>query len=263
MSEYTVGSFYLYTVDKYINLFDNFYATTIDNKKYKCNIDYILFEFAPLERLYYQRNKKFSKYLSNQLNKIFDNKKKYFFKLSNRSPKDILEKGELEILEDDHRTIKTEKKIKQLDILKVTNIDDILFLLNHSKRCIEDIEEYNKDYTKKLYLCFAKWRPNLGKSVEYRCYINNNKLTGISLYKPEYYSTRSVVPVEIINHFINQMIELFKKINLDRYVLDLFIYNFNPREVYFIEINPFEDFIDTFSFDYDVINNATTLLITL
>jgi hypothetical protein len=105
MSEYTVGSFYLYTVDKYIKLFDNFYATTIDNKKYKCNIDYILFEFTPLERLYYQRNKKFSKYLSNQLNKIFDNKKEYFFKLSNRSPKDILEKGELEILEDDHRTI--------------------------------------------------------------------------------------------------------------------------------------------------------------
>ena len=29
------------------------------------------------------------------------------------------------------------------------------------------------------------------------------------------------------------------------------------------EINPFEDFIDTFSFDYDIINNTESLLITL
>jgi hypothetical protein len=263
MTNYNIDLFYAYTIDKYIYLFDNFYVSKINGEKYKCNKDYILIEFTPLERLYYQRNKKFSKYLSNQLNKLFYSNTEYFFKLSNRSPKDILETGELEILDDDHRIIKTEKKIKQLNILKIKNIDDILFLLNKSIRCKEDIEEYNKDFTKKLYLCFANWQPNLGKSVEYRCYINNNKLVGISLYKPEYYSTRSIISVEIIKFFINQMISLFNKINLSKYVIDCFIYNDNPFEVYFIELNPFEDFIDTFSFDYDIINNTENLLITL
>jgi len=59
------------------------------------------------------------------------------------------------------------------------------------------------------------------------------------------------------------MIKLFQKINLDRYVLDCFIFNDIPNKVYFIEINPFLDFIDTFSFDYDDINNTDNLLITL
>jgi hypothetical protein len=263
MSEYNISLFYAYTLDKYIHLFDDYYANTINEKKYKCNKNYKLIEFSFLERIYFMRNKKFSKYFCKILSKLFESNNEYFFKLSNRSPKDILEKGDLEILDNDHRIIKTEKKIKQLNILKVKNIDDIIFLLNQSKRCQEDIEEYNKDSTKRLYLCFTDWEPNLGKSVEYRCYINNNKLVGISLYKPEYYSTRSIIPVEIINNFINQMIILFNKINLTRYVLDCFIYNDNPDKVYFIEINPFEDFIDTFSFDYDVINNTKTLLITL
>jgi hypothetical protein len=201
--------------------------------------------------------------MENKINKLFEIKSEYFFKLSNRSPKDILESGDLEILDDDHRTIKTEKKIKQLNILKVTNCDNINYLLNNSKRSIEDIEEYNKDYTKKLYFIFAEWRPNLGKSIEYRCFINNNELVGICLYKPEYYSSRSIIPVEIIQHFCNQMINLFMCINLDRYVLDCFIYNHEPTKVYFIELNPFEEYVDTFSFDYNIINNTKNLLVTL
>jgi hypothetical protein len=263
MSEYNVNSFYKYTIDKYYDIFDNFLVSTISNEKYKCNQDYILIEFTPLERIYYKINNKLSKYMENKINKLFELRQEYFFKLSNRSPKDILETGNLEILDDDHRTIKTEKKIKQLEILKVKNINDINYLLNNSIRCKEDIEDYNKDYSKKLYLVFAEWKPNLGKSVEYRCFINKNKLVGICLYKPEYYSTRSIIPVEIIQNFINQLIDIFIWRDLDRYVLDCFIYNDEPQKVYFIELNPFEDFINTFSFDYDVINNTENLLITL
>ena len=263
MEEYSVDLFYDYTIDKYLHLFDNLFISTIKDEYYKCNLDYTLIEFTNSERLYFYKNNCFSKELTEKINKLFDIKKEYFFKLSNRSPKDILEKGELEILDDDHRTIKTEKKIKQLNILKITKIDDIIYLIKNSKRCIEDIIEYNKDYTKKLYFVFQEWRPNLGKSVEYRCFINKSKLVGICLYKPEYYSTRSIIPVEIIQHFINQMLKLFQKINLDRYVLDCFIFNDNPNKVYFIEINPFLDFIDTFSFNYDDINNTDNLLITL
>ena len=134
MEEYSVDLFYDYTIDKYVHLFDNLFISTIKDEYYKCNLDYILIEFTNSERLYFYKNNCFSKELTEKFNKLFDIKKEYFFKLSNRSPKDILEKGELEILDDDHRTIKTEKKIKQLNILKITNIDDIIYLIKNSKR---------------------------------------------------------------------------------------------------------------------------------
>jgi len=115
----------------------------------------------------------------------------------------------------------------------------------------------------KLYLVFQDWKPNLGISVEYRCYVNKSKLIGISLFKPEYYSTRTVMSVEIIQHFANQLIPIFDKINLNRYILDLFIYYDKPYEVQFMEINPFISEAHTFSFEWDDINNTDTLLVTL
>ena len=261
--QYNIDSFYAFTTDKYCYLFDNFQVSTIIGEKYKCNLDYNLIEFSQLDRIYFLRNKKLSQHISNKINKLFELRNEYFFKLSNRSPKDILERGELEILDDDHRTIKTIKKIKQLNILKVKNIDDINFLLNNSKRCNEDIEVFSKNLEKKLYLVFQEWRPNLGLSTEYRCFINNNKLVGICLFKPEYYSTRAIIPVEIIKNYIDQMINIFTKINISRYALDCFIYHNDPLKVYFIELNPFNNQLDTFSFDYDIIDKSTSLIITL
>lgn len=263
MSDYNIDSFYKYTIDKYYNLFENIIITTLKNEEYICHQKYILIEFTYDEQNYYKEDKILSEKMINKINEIFNENSEYFFKLSNRSPKDILETGELEILDDDHRTIKTDKKIKQLTILKVKNCNDIIYLLNNSKRCQEDIAEYNMNPTKKLFFVFAKWRPNLGKSVEYRCFINKNKLVGICLYKPEFYSTRSIIPVETLHNFIKQMIKIFMLINLDRYVLDCFIYNDDPSKVYFIEINPFEEYVDTFSFNYEDINNTENLLITL
>ena len=264
MVEYNVNSFDKYTIDKYYDLFNNFFVSTLSGDKYKCNQELIFIEFTPLERIYFKLNKKISKYMENKIDELFKIKLEYFFKLSNRSPKDILEYGgELEITDDDHRTVKTEKKIKQLDILKVKSCSNINYLLNNSNRAREDIEEYDKDYSKKLYFVFAEWKPNLGKSVEYRCFIKNKKLVGICLYKPEYYSSRSIVPVEIIKHFIKQIIQQFSLKNYERYVLDCFIYNDEHEKVYFIELNPFEDYIDPFSFDYDIINNTDTLFVTL
>ena len=113
MTEYNVNSFDRYTIDKYYNLFNNFFVKTISNDRYKCNQELVFIEFTLLERMYYKFNKKILKYMENKINVLFKIRSEYFFKLSNRSPKDILEYGgELEIEEDDHRTIKTEKKIK-------------------------------------------------------------------------------------------------------------------------------------------------------
>jgi len=264
MTEYSVKSFDKYTIDKYYDLFNNFFVKTIKGDRYKCNQELIFIEFTPLERLYFKFNKKISKYMENKINKLFEVRSEYFFKLSNRSPKDVLwSGGELEIKDEDHRTVKTEKKIKQLNVLKIQRCSDINYLLNNSGRAKEDIEEYDKDYSKKLYFVFAEWKPNLGKSVEYRLFVNNKKLVGICLYISEYYSTRSIIPVEIIKHFCDQMIELFSVKDYERYVLDCFIYNDDPEKVYFIELNPFEEYINSFSFDFDVINKTETLLVTL
>lgn len=61
MVEYNIDSFDKYTIDKYYDLFNNFYVTTISNDKYRCYQEYILIEFTPLERMYYKFNKKISK----------------------------------------------------------------------------------------------------------------------------------------------------------------------------------------------------------
>ena len=189
----SIQEYYPYTIDKYYKLFDNFLIKSINGDTYKTNKDYILIEFTPLERMYFKKNKSFSKKLKSECNKLFilnSTLSEYFFKLSNRSPKDILENDyNLEILDEDHRTIKTEKKIIQLEILKIKSISDIEYLLLNSKRCQEDIEDYNQDFTKRLYLVFQEWKPNLGKSIEFRLYINKSKLIGINLFKQEYYST--------------------------------------------------------------------------
>ena len=67
-------------------------------------------------------------------------------------------------------------------------------------------------------LCYL----SLYLKVEYRCYVNKSKLIGISLFKPEYYSTRTVMPVEIIQHFTNQIIPIFDKLNLNKNKFNFF-----------------------------------------
>jgi hypothetical protein len=259
----SIEEYYHLTIDKYYKLFDNYLIKSITGERYKTNKDYILIEFTYLERIYFARNKCFSIHLKNEINKLFSYEKEYFFKLSNRSPKDILESGQYEILDEDHRTIRTQKKIKQLEILKIKNTLDIEYLLLNSKRCQEDITDYNEDYTKKLYLVFQEWKPNLGQSIEFRLYINKKKLVGINLFKPDFYSTRTIIPVEILLHYSKQMIELFNTINLDRYILDCYINHDDPLKVYFIELNPFIEDANTFSFEYTDIDSAQYLIVTL
>jgi hypothetical protein len=77
------------------------------------------------------------------------------------------------------------------------------------------------------------------------------------------YGTRTIMPVEIIQHFTNQIIPIFDKLNLNRYILDLYIYYDKPNEVQFMEINPFISEAHTFSFEWDDINCTDTLLVTL
>jgi hypothetical protein len=130
--------------------------------------------------------------------------------------------------------------------------------LTNSNRTKEDLKLYLKEEdVDDLYLCFQPWRPSLGIGTEYRCFIKNKKLVGICLYKPEYYSTVSVIPVEEIKYFIQQ---LLVRTNYQKFTVDVF---YTDNKVYFIEINPFEEYVDSFSFKWNEINNTDKLLITL
>ena len=223
-----------YSVDKWYHLIENWKAYSLNNEEYFPSTKYTLIPY--------------SKEIN--LKHLFPGE--YFFKLSTRSPKDILEK-KIKIKERDHRTIKLEKKIQQLEILKVKSEDDVYYLLKHSKRIKEDMEST----TEQLYLVFQPWRPSLGTAVEYRCFINNSKLVGICLYKPEFYSTLSYIPVEMISFFVTQ---LLSRISYERFVVDVYC---KDDRVYFIEINPFDEDTDTFSFNYEEITNAKHLIVKL
>jgi hypothetical protein len=265
--EYKVENFELYTIDKWYNILKNIEIVNLNGETYEFIKSSIFIEFSKLEILYYIRHKRFSNRLRQDINNKLDFNKSYFFKLSNRSPKDVLENNsELKINDDEHRTIKLEKKIKQLNILQIKSIDDIENLLKLSSRCKEDIKLFSKYNGKtKLYLVFQDWLPNLGKSTEYRCFINSSKLVGVSLFKPEYYSSRTVIPIEIIKNFTDKIIDTLKHINLKKYIIDCYINNNDndKYKVYLIEINPFDEYTDTFSFDYDIINNSDSLLVTI
>jgi hypothetical protein len=244
-----------YTVDKWCNIIENWMTTNIDGEEYKPATMYKLILLPREQVKYLIKNKSFESIFADKINELFPND--YFLKLSLRSPKDVLEK-EIKIKDSEHRSVKLWKKIQQLNALKVSNINDITYLLLNSKRIKEDFKLYLKDSeADELYLCFQEWRPNLGNSIEYRCFIKNRKLTGICLYKPEYYSSRTVIPVEEIKHFIEQLLKI---INYLDFIVDVFV---RDNKVYFIEINPFCKLVDTFSFEWDDINNTDKLLVTL
>jgi hypothetical protein len=263
---YSYKDFSSYNVDNWFQIVNNVEFKDIFNKNYKICNEYKLIKLEYEDIKYFMKNKKFKNRIIKEINKFLSqNNEGYFFKLSSRSPKDILEKNsKYEIFDEDHRTIQTEKKIKQLEILKVYNSNDVMELLRKSKRTNEDMQLYldYKDPREHLYLVFQEWKQCLGKGKEFRCFIKDYELIGVCLFKSEYYSTRTTIPITLIQKFINQMIKQIKKINMSKCVCDIFI-PFDETRVYFIEFNPFDENVDTFSLDYDELNKTKTLLITL
>ena len=253
-----------FSLDKWIPyLQDDF--TDIYQEKYKAIQDYTLIELDKSDVSYLLDNKTFSKNLKLKIiNTILNLQNKYqdkylFFRLNTRSPKDILESNSnIEILDDDTRQIKITKKIEQLNVLKISNYQDIVTTLNASSRTNTDMTEYlSSNSEDKLYLVFTKWNQILGNYTEYRCCIVDKKPIGICLFKPEYYSLYTTVPVEIILVFLYQVI---KKVPYDTYVVDVYVKN---NQCYLIEINPLTKETDLFSLDYDDVINSDSLIVTL
>lgn len=253
-----------YNLDKWYNkLEDDFVDLYQDN--YKAIQDYYLIEIDKNNINYFNNHKTFDEELKNKIIKLInDLKEKYFnsylfFRLNTRSPKDVLEyKDNLEIIESDNRKIKIDKKIKQLEVLKISNYEDIIKLLITSNRTKEDMFDFiNKNIYNKLFLVFTKWNQILGNYTEYRCCIINKKPISISLFKPEYYSSSTIIPVEIILIFLYQVI---KRLDYNNFVIDVYIKN---NRCYIIEINPLCEDTDLFTLEYNDIISSDNLIVTL
>ena len=196
------------------------------------------------------------------------NDKKYFFRVSQRSPKDAWAK-ELKAKKSDTPERKLELEQQRKSKLCVSNLDQIYPLIFKSKRVQEDFELFINQSDKEnsqikvpnLYLVFQDWRPSNG--VEYRLFIKELKLIGLCLYKPEFYQKNITIPFGIIERFVKSFLSIgFVKKNYLNLILDVFVDKFNGN-VYFIEINPYEDYVDPFSFTWDELNKTKNLIIKL
>ncbi len=267
--KYTYDDFSSYNLDKWIHIIDNVKFSDINGEEYKIAQSYELIKLEYEDVKYFIENKEFNnEELINKIKNLFNIKPEYFFKLSSRSPKDILEfDDEWEIRHEDHWSVKMKKKMKQISVLKVTSYDDVMNLLKKSYRTKDDMKLYLQKYEENnqinnLYLVFEEWKDILGHGKEFRCFIRDYQLIGVCLFRGEYYSSRTTVPILIIAHFIKQMILKLKLIDMSRCVVDIFIPN-KSNKVYFIEINPYDRQTATFNFDYDELEETDDLLITL
>jgi len=247
-----------YNLENWYNKLKNVDFLDIYNNKYSSVQNYKLIEISKDDIINFQKDNTFSEIIKQEIMSILELDSNYFFRLNTRSPKDVLEYNtDIEIFDDDCREVKLNKKIKQLEILKITNYQDVIYLINKSKRLQEDIQDFVDNKFNKLYLVFSKWNQILGNYVEYRCCIVNSKPTAICLFKPEYYSRYTNIPVEIILIYLYQLI---KKINLDNFVADVYIKN---NRAYLIEINPLCEDTNLFNLDYEDVINSDNLIVTL
>lgn len=243
--EYDLESGNDYTVDKWCKKMEEF---KIDD--YHPATKYNLIKITIKDVKYFLKNKKFCDV--NQINDLLKINK-FFFRVSQRSPKDAYKK-EYKAKNKDTPERKLELEKLRKSKLLVHNISEIYDLIKRSKRVMEDFKLLVKQkQVTELYLVFQEWRESTG--VEYRCFIRDKKLIGICIYKPEFYPTDTIIPVGLIQNFTNKLIDY---IDYNNMILDIFI---NNNKVYFIEINPFEEYVDPFKFSWKILKNTNDLIV--
>jgi hypothetical protein len=262
MTEYTLESGEKYMVDKWCKQIQKLTFNGQDGKEYHPSTNYKLVKITIDDVKYLFKYKKFPLKVENQIKKIFDDgKNKYFFRVSQRSPKDAWKK-ELKAKKSDPPERKLELELERKSKLYVGTLEEIYCLIKKSERVQEDFDLFvSQSKVKFLHLVFQDWRPSDG--VEYRLFIKSNKLIGVCLYKPEFYQKNITIPIGNIINFSNWFLsKKFIKKNYQNMILDIFVDN-KTSNIFFIEINPFEDYVDPFSFTWDEINQTTELILKL
>jgi hypothetical protein len=255
-SKYSLLEDNVYTVDKWFSKVNNWYANDINGDKYKPATNYQLIEITIDDVNFLFLNKKFPEHVEKQLYELLDDSNSYFFRVSQRSPKDAY-KNEYKAKDNDSCKTKLKLEVARKLKLLVTNINQVYDLIFRSERVIEDLELLvQQTEIKSLHLVFQQWRPSSG--IEFRLFIVNSKLVGICVYKPEFYSSKITVPVGVILYWFEQFEKIYN--NIPIYTVDIYV-DKKTNQVFFIEINPFNDQVDTFSFEYKQLLKTKSLLV--
>jgi hypothetical protein len=253
--EYSLESDNAYTVDKWYKLVDGWICNDIDGNKYKPATSYKLVRFDISDCVYILKTQSFPPTLESKITSTLDSSK-YFFRVSQRSPKDAYVQEYPALPTDSHKD-KLYKEIKRKEQLLISSQTQVLDLIFRSKRVMEDLEQFvGQQVIKELYFVFQPWRPSQG--VEFRLFVYKSKLVGICVYKPEFYTSKLTVPVGLLTHWFEQFDAIYSQ--TQTYTVDVFVDNLDSR-VYFIEINPFNKQVDTFAFSYKQLITTKYLLV--
>lgn len=139
--------------------------------------------------------------------------------------------------------------------LKCTTPGHIYMLMKSSTLMLSD---YIDEPISEPYLVLRKYYP-INNSTEFRCFIINKELVGISQrYCSVYYEFLNNFKekyIDIITNFYNNIIkDTFDELN---YTLDLYI---DKREkIWIIDFGDLNEDIDTCLFDYNELKNFTTI----
>ena len=135
--------------------------------------------------------------------------------------------------------------------IPLTNHIEIIERLMKSKRAYEDIKLSYK-YNTPIYLFMIEWDENINIRHEFRCFIKNKQLIGISQY--DLYSDSIYMKCELNN--ITLSIKSFIN-NIDyvepNYVVDVYIDQHGC--CYLIEINPYDKTTSAINFSWNELNN--------
>jgi hypothetical protein len=255
--DYSLESDNAYTVDKWFQLVNDWTPLDIDGIQYNSATSYNLIQFDISDCKYILKTKSFPLNLDLKIAQVL-NENKYFFRVSQRSPKDAYAE-EYKANPADSYKQKLLLEIKRKEKLLVGSTQEVLDLIFRSKRVMEDLElfvEKSNQTVKELHFVFQPWRPSTG--VEFRLFVYNSKLVGICVYKPEFYTSKLVVPVGLLTHWFEQFEKIYSQ--TQTYTVDVYVNNLDSR-VYFIEINPFNKQVDTFAFTYKQLITTKFLLV--
>lgn len=252
---YSLESDNAHTVDKWCGLVDGWECLDIDNIKYKPATSFKLVRFDISDCVYILNTRLLPPSLESKIVQVLDSNK-YFFRVSQRSPKDAYAQ-EYQAQPTDKASHKLLMEIKKKEKLLIWTPSQVLDLIFRSKRVMEDLEQFiNQDKILELYFVFEPWRPSQG--VEYRLFVYRSKLVGICVYKPEFYTSKLTVPVGLLIHWFGQFEKQYSQ--TQTYTVDVYVDNLDSR-VYFIEINPFNTQVDTFAFTYKQLITTKYLLV--
>jgi len=178
--------------------------------------------------------------LTNKIKAFMPPDRTFFCRFSTRSPKDGVS-----VSAEDKALDITSRLKKKLQLLSVTNADQVINLITHSQRVFSDIRFYFQyrvagSSSGKLYLILRDFIPDLPVDHEFRCYVYNRKLTAISQYQcycvfPSLMDEKHVLQCRssIVN-YIEKIKHIFP---MDSFVIDIVVLPDYTCQV--IELNPF------------------------